>query len=282
MGYRKMYRKQVKYGPLPDVDNLPQWPWKKTSEMPGVDFNEQAQLDLLAEFSKKYAGEYDNFPHNPTPAPHEFYMNNTAFGPVDAEILYCMVRNFKPRKIIEIGSGFSTRLSAKAILKNKEDDDSYECELTAIEPDPKPPLADGFPGLSRLLVSRVEDVPLSQFEQLGENDILFIDSSHVLKTGSDVHYEYLEIVPRVNKGVLVHCHDIFLPEEYMKEGIKGGSFWNEQYLLHAFLLFNDAFKIIWAGNYMHNRQPGALKEAFKSCRENDLAHPGSIWMKRMG
>jgi hypothetical protein len=100
-----------------------------------------------------------------------------------------MIRHLRPRRIIEIGSGNSTYLSAQAILKNVEDKNGYECELTAIEPYPNPVLKKGFPGLTRLVQKRIQDIPFSEFEKLGENDILFIDSSHVLKIGSDVQYE---------------------------------------------------------------------------------------------
>lgn len=146
-------------------------------------------------------------------------MHNDYFESVDGEILYCMIRHFKPRKIFEIGSGWSTRLSAQAIGKNEQEDENYDCELVAIEPNPDKTLKKGFPGLSELITQEVQDVPITKFNQLKENHILFIDSNHVLKIGSDVHYEYLEILPRLNRGVLIHVHDIFLPSEYPKSWI---------------------------------------------------------------
>jgi hypothetical protein len=116
---------------------------------------------------------------------------------------------------------------------------------------------------------------------LEENDILFIDSSHVLKIGSDVQYEYLEILPRLNKGVIVHIHDIFLPAEYRKEWVlKDHIFWTEQYLLQAFLAFNDNFEILWAGSYMHLKHPDKLEVAFNSYRRNER-WPGSFWIKKI-
>jgi hypothetical protein len=280
MRLRKAYQKLVKYGPVPDVKALRDELWSRHSELVGIDLNEPGQLELLRIFSEKFKGEYEALPRDRTPLAHEYYVNNTAFSSVDGEILYCMIRHFKPRRIIEIGSGFSTLLAARAVLKNEEEEPGRKCELTAIEPDPKPMLRGSLPGLSRLLVERVEHVEMREFESLAEGDILFIDSSHVLKIGSDVQYEYLEILPRLGKAVLVHSHDIFLPAEYPREGVLGGTFWNEQYLLHGFLLFNEAFEVLWAGSYMHLTHPDKLEEAFSSYNRA-TRWPGSFWMRKV-
>ena len=150
-----------------------------------------------------------------------------------------------------------------------------------IDPYPNEVLKRGFPGLSRLIPEKVQDVPISEFMTLGDNDILFIDSSHVLKTGSDVHYEYLEVLPRLNRGVIVHVHDIFLPAEYPREWVLGEHrFWNEQYLLQAFLAFNESFEVLWAGSYMHLRYPEELETAFSSYRREET-WPKSFWMRRV-
>ena len=112
-----------------------------------------------------------------------------------------------------------------------------------------------------------------------ENDLLFIDSSHVLKIGSDVQYEYLELLPRLNSGVIIHCHDIFIPSEYPKNWVrKEHRFWNEQYLLQAFLSFNDKFEILWAGSYMHLKNPDILKNNLSTY--NNFSWPISIYLRR--
>jgi predicted O-methyltransferase YrrM len=191
-----------------------------------------------------------------------------------------MIRHFKPKRIIEIGSGYSTRLSAQAILKNREINASYECELTAIEPYPSEVLRTGFPGLSRLITDEVQSVSLAEFEKLEEKDILFIDSSHVLCIGSDVQYEILDILPRLKKGVIVHFHDIFFPLEYHQEWVlKEMRFWSEQYLLQAFLMFNDSFKVLWTGAYMILNHPDIVANFVGSCVENPYAS-GSFWMQK--
>lgn len=267
------------YGPVPDTRTLKDELWKKKSELVGIDINEENQIELLSQFSSKFNVEYESFPRNKTSIPYQYYVNNSEFESVDGEILYCMIRSFKPNKIFEIGSGNSTYLSAQAILKNQEDN-GHECKLIVFDPYPNEVLKSGFPGLSELISTKIQDVPLSKFSELKENDILFIDSSHVLKIGSDVQYEYLEILPRLRKGVIVHSHDIFLPAEYPKEWVlKAYRFWTEQYLLHAFLAFNDSFKVLWAGSYMHLKHPDKLETAFNSYKR-DERWPRSFWIRK--
>jgi predicted O-methyltransferase YrrM len=192
------------YSPIPDSRELEDDVWSKRSELVGIDINEDGQIELLRCFQSSFKSEYDAFPVNRTATKYEYYLKNEAFGSVDAEILYCMIRHFKPRRILEVGSGNSTYLMAQAVAKNSEEDDQYACDLVAVEPYPNPTLQAGFPGLSRLIDQKVQRVPLSEFETLSANDVLFIDSSHALKTGSDVQYEYLEILPRLAKGVVIH------------------------------------------------------------------------------
>jgi hypothetical protein len=269
------------YGPVPDTRVLKEDLWRIHSKLIGIQVNEKLQLDLLSRFKDDYIDEYEHFPKEKTNIPYEYYVRNRMFEAVDGEILYCMIRHFKPKRIIEIGSGYSTYLAAKAILKNMNSCDSYWCELTAIEPFPNKTLLNGFPGLSILLPNLVQDIPLSRFEELRENDMLLIDSSHVLKIGSDVQYEYLEILPRINKGVLISFHDIFLPAAYRKKWVlKDHLFWNEQYLLQAFLAFNPCFEVLWMGSYMHLRHPQELKAAFTSY-DPELDWPGSFWICRI-
>lgn len=268
------------HAPVPDTRTLKDDLWTNYSELVGIDINEKKQLELLSVFVSKFKSEYDKFPKSKPSKPYEYYVNNINFSSVDGEILYCMIRYFKPERIFEIGSGYSTYLAAQAILKNKEEDDDYECKLVAIEPYPNKILKTGFPGFSKLIPKKIQDIPLSAFKKLTENDILFIDSSHVLKIGNDVQYIYLEILPRLNRGIIVHCHDIFLPLEYPKEWIiKLQRFWTEQYLLQAFLTFNDSFEVLWAGCYLLLKHPDKLEEAFSSYKREEK-WPQSFWMKK--
>jgi hypothetical protein len=268
------------YQPIPDTRELKDELWLKHSELAGIDMNEKGQIELLSSFTANYMREYESLPGNTTGVQHQYYLNNPSFGPIDGAVLHCMIRHFKPKRIWEIGSGYSTYLSAAAVEQNRKSD-GVGCELVAIEPYPNDVIRAGFPGLSRLMPVQVQDVPISEFCRLEANDILFIDSSHVLRIGGDVKYEYLEVLPRLAKGVIVHCHDIFLPAEYPKWWVLDNYwFWTEQYLLQAFLTFNRSFEVLWAGHYMHLKHPDRLDAAFDSY-QGGKTWPCSFWMRKV-
>jgi predicted O-methyltransferase YrrM len=247
--------------------------------MVGLNMREPDQLELVKQFAN-YRAEYDALPIERTDQPYQFYHNNGLYGWVDAIFLYCILRVFNPRRVYEIGSGYSTLLAAQALAVNaSEAPQSGYRELVAIEPYPRDFLA-GLPGLTRIIRVPVQQVDLAEFEQLDANDVLFIDSSHVLKAGSDVQHEYLEILPRLQPGVLVHAHDIFLPREYPEQWLRQKQrFWNEQYLLQAFLAFNEAFEVVLSAAYLHTERPHVLSAA---CSFYDPAQgsPGSFWFRR--
>ncbi|HKV32268.1 MAG TPA: class I SAM-dependent methyltransferase [Candidatus Dormibacteraeota bacterium] len=266
--------------PIPDTRTLKPSLWERPSQLVGVKMNATAQLRLLSELAGRYKSEWDSFPLERT-TPNRYYVNNRIFESVDGEMLYAMIRRDKPRRIVEVGSGFSTLLSAQAIARNTRDDPHYRCELIAIEPYPSASLRSDT-GLTRLIDTEVQEVPLSLFTSLEPNDILFIDSSHVLRIGGDVQYECLEILPRLARGVLVHFHDIFFPSEYPPDTIfKGYQFYSEQYIVQAFLSFNDAFEILWGGSFMHLTHPDLLEAAFASY-SRQVRWPGSLWLRRAG
>lgn len=157
-----------------------------------------------------------------------------------------LMRAFRPRNIIEVGSGYSSLLMADVNQRFLDGSANIVC----IEPYPREFLARGIPGLSKVLVQRVQDVPLDSFESLDENDILFIDSSHVGKTGSDVNYLFFEVLPRLRRGVVIHVHDIFLPADYQQDwAITENRSWNEQYLLRALLMYSNRFIPYFGCNY---------------------------------
>lgn len=283
------------YYPIPDTRTLKDDLWKNESELIGVDMNIGQQLKLLHEAFPKFRDEW-TFPENKTDtvSGHEYYLNNATFGGGgDAQVLHSMIRYFKPKRIIEIGSGFSTYLSARACLLNKEKD-GVDTELIAIEPYPNDALKKGFSGLSALIQKPLEQVDMNLFTSLQANDILFIDSTHVLKIGGDVKYEYLEILPRLKNGVIVHSHDIFFPYEYPRNWVLDNHwFWTEQYFLQAFLAFNSAFEVLWAGQYMSRKYINELKPVFpcygnislKDTNDNFSMDSGSLcsgslWVRR--
>ncbi len=268
------------YEPIPDTREIKDELWDRKSEMIGLNFNEPKQISLLSDFSQKIKDELLKFPRTSdgTLKPYDFYYQNGGFSAIDADILYYMIRSKRPEKIIEIGSGFSTLLSAKAVLNNFQID-SHKSELIAIEPFPNDIIKAGIPGLSVLISKKVQEVPLTDFLKLKENDILFIDSTHIANINSDVNYEILEILPRLQRGVFIHFHDIYLPYEYPKEFIfKDRFFWNEQYLLHSFLIYNDYFEVIWSSNFMFRNHKDKLSDTFNSFEGKTGA---SIWLKKI-
>lgn len=265
------------YSPIPDTTRLSPDDLARKFSMKGVDLRESEQLAFLGACTQ-FQKEYVRFSEKPA-KPWDFHYGNGVFESCDAEALHCAVRLHKPRRVIEVGSGFTTLITAAACEENRIHE-GVECDFTAIEPYPNDLFQGPIPGLSRVLRSRLQDVDLSLFATLQENDILFIDSSHVLKTGSDVELLYLEVLPALNPGVLIHVHDIFLPAQYPRDWIMDEHiFWNEQHLLYAFLAFNNAFKVLWAGAFMHGRHPERLADAFPAY-DPLRCLPGSFWMRR--
>jgi SAM-dependent methyltransferase len=265
--------------PIPQVSALPEALWAGPSSLPGVDLNEAGQLRFLEEVCPRYKAEYDTFGSAATGVAHEYHFDQMMFRSVDAEILHCMIRHERPQRIVQVGAGPSTGVAAAAAVRNAAE--GHPVELTAIEPSPRQMLRDGMPGLTRLLVEPVQRVDRGLFDALGPGDILFIDSSHVLRIDSDVRLLLLDVVPRIAPGVLVHLHDIFLPLDYPREWVvEQHRFWTEQYLLQAFLTYNRAFEVVWAGSYMHLRHPDRLAAAFKSY-DSAAVRPGSFWIRRL-
>ena len=260
------------YQPIPDTQSLPQKLWDHPSELVGIDMNDSVQLDLLRNRFPKFRGEYEQLPTKPTGQPSRFHLNNDFFDGTDALVAYCMVRHFQPRLIIEVGSGFSSLIAAEAAAKNKSS------ALICIEPFPREFLRQRFPRLHSLIEKKVEDLDLDFFSQLGPGDILFIDSSHTIKIGGDVNYLFLEVLPRLKPGVIVHVHDIFLPFDYRRDWVMDEfRFWTEQYLLQAFLTFNSEFEVLMANSYLGHYHKEDLKTTFPN---SPWWGGGSFWMRR--
>lgn len=273
------------YLPIPEAEDVPAEFWERESEMVGVDLNAEAALAFAERELAPYVAEFRaRFPLRPAEGA-EFHLLNSAFMAVDAHLYYSLVRHLRPRRVIEIGSGQSTRVAAAACLQNAEEG-AGETRLTAIEPYPPPHLKAGLAGLSELVERKVQDVPLSEFAALEANDILFIDSTHVLRAGGDVQYEFCEVLPRLRPGVHVHVHDISLPRPYPRAYFDAHWYWNEQYLLQAFLAFNSRFEVVWPGNYLMLRQPARLRALFPEIEdmraEFPSSEPTSFWMRVKG
>jgi hypothetical protein len=242
--------------------------------LPGIKFDIENQLLFLENL--KYQNELIEISTLPvSPLNYSFFKGPFRSG--DAEILYNIVRFLKPKKIIEIGCGHSSLLIQHAVANTSKAQADYRCHHICIEP-----YEAGY--LSELEVEfvkkPVEKIEFDLFEALEDGDILFIDSSHIIRPGGDVLFEYLEILPRLKKGVYIHIHDIFSPNGYLKEWVEDGvNFWNEQYLLEAFLSCNDSFKVVCSVNLLKNSYYTKLKEVCPFLSEE--REPGSFWIQRV-
>jgi len=259
------------YEPLFNSKEIrPTW---KNRYLPGIDMNIGEQLSLLSQFG--YAEELKQFPLNKNGS-LRYYYNNSSFFAGDAEYLYSIIRLKKPKKIFEIGSGNSTLMALEAIKKNKANDSNYECKIVCIEPYEMPWLEKTAVEVVR---KKVQEMPHSFFDELEENDILFIDSSHVIRPDGDVLFEYLEVLPLLKPGVLIHIHDIFTPADYPFENYERDVvFINEQYLVEAFLSLNKSFRIIGAVNYLKTNYIKELSEKCPMVTETNSMEPRSMWL----
>lgn len=248
---------------------------RENRPLPGVDWNVQEQLSLLAQFN--YNHELLEVPLEKT-TKTEYYFANATYLSGDAEYLYNIIRLKKPRRIIEIGSGFSTLMAKRALDANKLDTPGYSYQHICIEPYEMPWLEQTGVEVIR---KRVEEIPVSYFQQLEANDILFIDSSHIIRPQGDVLYEYLEILPSLNPGVIIHVHDIFSPKDYLNEWIYSRILWNEQYLLEAYLSNNKGIKVIGSLNYLFHNHPKEFISKSPIMAKEKNREPGAFWMQTL-
>lgn len=273
------------YSPLPDIEYIRSH--DKTifadhsPNFPGINMQDQEQLrmlDILATF-------YAEIPFDREKKTSlRYYFDNGYYSYSDAICYYAMLRYLKPGRCVEIGSGYSSCLAldtSELFLKGSTD-------FTFIDPYPERLFdllrpEDKRSSKIEILRKKVQEVPIKVFESLSENDVLFIDSSHVSKVGSDVNYIFFEILPALKPGVLIHIHDVFFPFEYPSNWIYGGRSWNEIYLLRAFLQFNSQFEIVYFNTFVESFYRDKVKEKMPLClvkSTDDRVTTGSIWLRR--
>lgn len=272
------------YSPIPDRAALSaSGPWSQSpTDLPGIDLRTEAQLSLLRAIAALARPDWEH----PDPSRRYTY-ENPFFSYGDALGLYGMLALERPRQIVEVGSGFSTAVMLDTLdylgLDTAGDANmttGVTTSITCIEPYP-----DRLRSLLRptdrpeLIAQPVQQVPLGVFEALSAGDILFIDSSHVSKCGSDVNYLLLEVLPRLATGVRVHVHDVFYPFEYPRSWVvdEHRSF-NEDYLLRAFLIGNASYHIEWWLNYLGMVAPEEVTAILPLAQRN---YGGSIWLRRL-
>jgi hypothetical protein len=240
---------------------------------PGIEMNAEEQWALLREFADWYSDM--PFPEAAA-AGRRFHLSNPSYGRYDAFILYCMMRRVGPRRVVEVGCGFSSA----AILDLNDSLFGGQLDLTFIDPDLaqlRRLLLPGDAGRVKLAEQRVQDTPDAPFESLGANDILFIDTSHVSKVGSDVNHLLFRVLPALRPGVYVHIHDVTGDFEYPRHWLEEGRAWNELYVLRAFLMYNRAFRVVFSSALMHNQHTDFIKERMPMFAPGG---GGQIWLRR--
>ena len=274
-GFRERFPRGHYYSPLPDLREIESSHALFTESFPansGIDLAEERQRTLfrtLAAFDREF-----DWPRTATEG-RRFHLGQTFFCEGDARVLYAMLRHVSPRRVIEVGSGFSSALMLDARERVEQPP-----ELTFIEPYTErleSLLLDSDRSTARIVKRRVQEVPVAEFASLESGDILFIDSSHVSRIGSDVNYLYFEVLPALKPGVIVHVHDVLWPFEYPRKWLLEGRAWNEAYLLRAFLQYNSAFDVMlfnaWLGH--------AARELAAELMPGFLNNPGgSFWMRK--
>jgi predicted O-methyltransferase YrrM len=246
---------------------------RQVTSIPGIDTEAESQLALLAEFSSYY----DELPFRDEPSPGlRYYFQNPWFSYADAIVLYSMLRHRRPRRIIEVGSGFSSAV----MLDTNDRFLARGIAFTFVEPYPErllSLLSDEDHQRCEIIVDGVQAVPLERFVALEANDILFVDSSHVAKIGSDVVHLLTNVLPALAKGVVIHFHDTFWPFEYPEEWIREGKAWNENYILKAFLQFNARFKILFFNSYLAIHHREVVRHTLPLFLKNA---GGSLWLEK--
>jgi hypothetical protein len=262
------------YEPLPDFRELSAAQIGRRREPVGIDFNIPDQLLRLDQFHSRFGAELRAL----VSEDGGIYYRNPYFSGLDAALYYAIVRDLKPARIFEVGAGYSTRIAARAVAANARE--GRGGVITVIEPYPDARLTEASIEMN-LIQERVEKLNPATFDVLDRGDILFIDSSHVLRCRGDVAAELLEILPRLKPGVWVHIHDIFFPFDYPADWLIGQRIaFNEQYAVEAFLTFNDRFAVRFSNFWLAADHPEAA--ARMDPGNGTGAKPASLWLARAG
>jgi predicted O-methyltransferase YrrM len=268
------------YSPVPSLTEIEAraaalWPALLPETLPGIELRAEAQLRAFADIAE--LARLVEVPEQRSDG-WRYFSDNVAYGIGDALTLHGMLRLVRPARMIEIGSGYSSAMTLDTVERFLDG----KTELTFIEP---------YPELLESLLRRsdrehvtiiprsLQDVPIEMFAALESGDILFIDSTHVLKTGSDVVWLYNEILPRLDRGVIVHIHDIFYPFEYPRAWVMEGRAWGETYMVRAFLAFNSDYEIVLFNSWLHQFHPDAIAEQLPAMLANT---GGALWLRRTG
>ncbi|HEY2571538.1 MAG TPA: class I SAM-dependent methyltransferase [Solirubrobacteraceae bacterium] len=259
------------YSPIPDLATLPEQIWHEPDPLRGIELDLDAQAERLSGRLAPHIAEFAS-----AKGPGLAYEEVNASYPLpDARLLYAVVRDLRPSTIVELGSGQTSRVIAQACAANAAD--GVETRFEAFDPYPTA-IDEALHGLAALHRTPAQEVPERVFCELGESDVLFVDTTHTVKIGSDVNRIILRVLPLLAKGVTVHFHDICLPYEYPRYLFEDyGLYWAEQYLLQAFLTMNPSFEVLYATEALCRDRRTEIEAA-------GLATPGesgsSFWIRR--
>jgi len=272
------------YSPVPDLKSLDARDvWTRRSDLPGIEFRLPDQLTFLRELGREFGEECD-WPSQPTGRSHEFYTENNTFSYSCAAPLHCLIRREKPRRIFEVGSGNSSLVISAALTRNAREQGAKPAEYTIVDPFPNENVQGGLERLTNLVEQPVESLPLEFFSGLDHGDLLFIDSGHTVRMGGDVNFLFLEVLPRLRSGVIIHIHDIPLPGEYARVYATNPMFrvfWTEAYLLQAFLCYNSQFQVLLGMSEIMAQHRHVFREAYPHYDpERHLLTSQSFWMRR--
>lgn len=262
------------YTPVPDVKAIDMARIRAKRELPGVDLNFSGAAETLARLAPR-AKELDAIPEHETPGT-PFWFDNGSFTHFDSTVLYTMLRELKPKRYIEVGCGFSSLVSAAALQKNIAE--GHPCRATYIDPEPRLDLREKLK-FAELLLQPIQNVPLNTFRGLEPGDVLFIDTSHVLKLQGDVEYELVHMVPSLRVGVWVHIHDIFTPYDYPEDWLTKRLRFvgNEQYAVECLLSGGDRFKVELPLYALWQDQ----RETLLKFLPRGHTRPQSLWIRRV-
>jgi predicted O-methyltransferase YrrM len=269
------------YSPVPSIKELQRDAARifdrSLRSLPGIDLNDSEQLALLTELAAFYGEQ----PFRETPRGDiRYFFDNYWYGRADGLFLYSMIRRFRPRRIVEIGSGFSSAV----MLDTNERFMDCSMRLTFIEPDSKrlrKLLRPDDEQSVTIIEQRIQRVDPTILDQLDASDMLFVDSSHVSKPGSDVNYILFELLPKLRPGVLVHFHDVPYPFEYPRKWFELGVSWNEAYLVRAFLQYNAHFHIRFWNDYMMTHHHDTVRRLMPLCTDPPaFGVGGSLWLQK--
>jgi predicted O-methyltransferase YrrM len=266
------------YSPIISIEEIKKreseiWKNRDADGITGIELRTEEQKNLVEQF----INYYQDLPFkSEKQAEIRYQFDNGSYSYTDGIILYAIIRYNKPKRIIEVGSGFSSMV----MLDTNEMFFNNQIDLTFIDPYPErlySLMKYSDKEQTTVIESDVQLIPLTVFEKLEAGDILFIDSTHVSKTGSDVNYILFEILPVLKSGVLIHFHDVFYPFEYPKEWVFQGRNWNEDYILKAFLMYNEKFRIKLFSEYLHRHHPNVFSE-MPLCYNNT---GGNLWIEKI-